>query len=78
MFCYVEYGDNYNRPHGRHWGGPGGRRPPPSPKEKENKKKIKKKRKKRKKTEKREKRKKGTMNNVKLLHMKCCFFPIFQ
>ena len=27
---------------------------------------------------KREKRKKGTKNNVKLLHIKCCFFPIFQ
>ena len=35
--------------------------------------------KKKEKKEKREKkeRKKGTMNNVKLLHMKCCFFPIF-
>ena len=36
------------------------------------------KQKKEKKEKKREKRKKGTMNNVKLLHMKCCFFPIFQ
>ena len=43
-----------------------------TPKEKEKKKK--KERKKRKK----EKKKKGTMNNVKLLHIKCCFFPIFQ
>ena len=46
-----------------------------SPKRK--KKKRKKKEKKRKKEKKKE-RKKGTMNNVKLLHIKCCFFPIFQ
>ena len=25
-----------------------------------------------------EKRKKGTMNNVKLLHTKCCFFQFFN
>ena len=50
----------------RHSGGLGDRRPPP-PKEKEKKKKRKKKKKKRK------KRKKGTMNSVKLLHIKCCF-----
>ena len=41
-----------------------------APKEKEKKEKRKKKKKER---EKREKRKKGTMNNVKLLHIKCCF-----
>ena len=31
-----------------------------------------------KKKEKRKKRKKGTMNNVKLLHIKCCFFQFFN
>ena len=63
------------------WGGLGGRRPPPPPqvKRKKEKKKKKKKKKREKKREKREKRKKGTMNNVKLLHMKCLFFfQIFQ
>ena len=47
---------------------------PPPPRKK------KKRKKKRKKGEKREKkeRKKGTMNNVKLLHIKCCFFLIFN
>ena len=56
--------------------GLGGRRPLPL-KEKEKKKKGKKKKKKR---EKREKRKKGTINNVKLLYIKCCFsnFSIVQ
>ena len=56
------------------WGGLGGRRPP---KEKEKTKKERKKRKKKKKEKrekKEEKRKKGTINNVKLLHIKCCFF----
>ena len=40
----------------------------------------KRKKKERKKREKKEnkERKKGTMNNVKLLHIKCCFYPIFQ
>ena len=40
----------------------------------------KKRKKKRKKKEKRkkEKRKKGTMNSVKLLHIKCCFFQFFN
>ena len=37
-----------------------------------------KKRKKRKKREKKKERKKGTMNNVKLLHIKCCFFQFFN
>ena len=41
------------------------------------KKKKRKKRKKRKKKKKKE-RKKGTMNNVNLLYIKCCYFPIFQ
>ena len=58
-------------------GGWGGRRPPPPPKEKEKKKKRKKKRKREKKRKKR-KRKKGTMNDVKLLHIKCCFFQFFN
>ena len=57
---------------GRHLGGQG--RPLSPSMKKEKREKIKKKEKK----EKREKRKKGTMNNVKLLHIKCCFFPIFQ
>ena len=50
--------------------GAGGRRLPPRKK---------KKRKKKKKVKKREKkeRKKLTMNNVKLLHIKCCFFRFF-
>ena len=56
-------------------GGWGGRRPP---KEKEKKKKRKKEKKKGKKREKKKERKKGTMNNVKLLHIKCCFFQIFN
>ena len=55
---------------GRHLRGLGAVAPPP--KEKEKKKKERKQRKKE------EKRKKGTINNVKLLHIKCCFFPIFQ
>ena len=42
------------------------------PKEKEKKKKRKKKKKKKEKERKKE-RKKGTMNNLKLLHIKCCF-----
>ena len=61
------------------WGGLGGRRPPPQGKRKKEKKKEKKekKRKKRKKERKKE-RKRGTMKNVKLLHMKCCFFQFFN
>ena len=47
---------------------------PSPPKEKEKRKKERKKRKNGKKKE----RKKGTMNNVKLLNIKCCFFLIFQ
>ena len=57
------------------WGGWGG---PSPPKEKEKRKKERKKKKKEKKKKKRKERKKGTMNNVNLLHIKCCYFPIFQ
>ena len=49
----------------------GGRRP------QEKKEKRKKKEKKKKKKKKKE-RKKGTMNDVKLLHIKCCFFQFFN
>ena len=60
----------------RHLGGAGGA---VAPQGKRKKKKRKKKRKKRKKREKkRKKRKKGTMNSVKLLHIKCCFFQFFN
>ena len=62
-------------------GGLGGPSPPPPlPKEKEKKKKERKKEKRERKEKKREKRKKGTMNSVKLLHIKCCFsnFSIVQ
>ena len=58
--------------------GLGGRPPLPQGKRKKKKwKKKKKKRKKRKKVGKKEK-KKGTMNNVKWLHIKCCFFSILS
>ena len=57
--------------------GAGGAVAPPPPREK--KKEKKKKRKKReKKKKKKKKRKKGTINNVKLLHIKCCFFQFFN
>ena len=56
----------------------GGGRPPQRKIKKKKKEKKKEKRKKRKKREKREKRKKGTMNSVKLLHIKCCFFQFFN
>ena len=52
--------------------GLGGRCPPENKKEKRKEKKKKKKKKKKK------ERKKGTMNNVKLLHIKCCFFQFFN
>ena len=61
----------------RHLGGGWGPSPPPPSKEEEKKKK-KKKRKRERKEKKREKRKKGTMNSVKLLHIKCCFFQFFK
>ena len=53
------------------WGAGG-----PSPKEKEKKKKERKKEKREKREKK--KKKKGTMNNVKLQHIKCCFFQFFN
>ena len=51
-----------------------------APKEKEKKKKKKKreKRKKENRKNREKKRKKGTMNSVKLLHIKCCFFQFFN
>ena len=55
------------------WGGWGAVAPPPRKKKKRKKERKKEKREKRKKE-----RKKGTMNNVKLLHIKCCFFQFFN
>ena len=65
--------DEVHQNQGRHlrWAG-GGPSPPPQGKRKKEKKK------KEKKEEKKEGRKKGTMNNVKLLHIKCCFFQFFN
>ena len=54
------------------WGGGGWGAVPRKNKKEKKRKKRKKKRKMRKKREKKEKRKKGTMNSVKLLHIKCC------
>ena len=59
----------------RHLGGLGA--VAPQGKRKKDKKKEKKKKRGRKR-EKWEKRKKGTMNSVKLLHIKCCFFQFFN
>ena len=59
-------------------GGWGGRRPPPTKKKEKKKKKKEKKEKRREKRERKKERKKGTMNNVKLLHIKCCFFQFFN
>ena len=56
------------------WGGWGPSPPPPRKKKKRKKKEKKRKEKKRRKKE----RKKWTMNNVKLLHIKCCFFQFFN
>ena len=61
---------------GASFGGAGGPSPPPPKKKKKRKKKEKKKKKK--KEKKKEKRKKRTMNNIKLLHIKCCFFQFFN
>ena len=58
----------------RHLGGWGRR----SPKETEKKKKRKEKKKKEKEKRKKRKRKKGTMNSVKLLHIKCSFFQFLN
>ena len=53
--------------------------PPQGKRKKEKKKKKKKKRKKEKEKRKKEKkRKNGTMNSVKLLHIKCCFYQFYQ
>ena len=60
---------------GRHLRGAGG---PSPPKEKEKRKKKEKKEKREKKERKKKERKKGTVNNVKLLHIKCCFFQFFN
>ena len=57
---------------GRHLRGLGGHRSP------RKKKKEKKQRKQRKKRKKEKNERKGTMNNVKLLHIKCCFFSNFS
>ena len=57
---------------GRHLRGAGGPSPPQGKRKKEKKKEKKEKREK--KREKKKERKKGTMNNVKLIHIKCCFF----
>ena len=58
----------------RHWGGARGPSPPLRKKKKRKKeKKERKKEKRERKEKKREKRKKGTMNSVKLLHIKCFF-----
>ena len=60
------------------WGGLGSPRPRPPPQGKRKKKKKEKERKKRKKIRTKKGRKNGTMNNVKLLHIKCCFFQFFN
>ena len=56
--------------------GAGGAVAPQGKRKKEKRKKKEKKKKKKKK--KKKERKKGTMNNVKLLHIKCCFFQFFN
>ena len=61
---------------GRHLRGAGGAVAPQGKRKKEKKKERKKK--KEEKMEKKTERKKGTMNNVKLLHIKCCFFQFFN
>ena len=53
------------------WGGWGAVAP-------QGKRQKKEKKEKREKKKKRKERKKGTMNTVNLLHIKCCYFPIFQ
>ena len=53
--------------------------PPPPPQGKRKKrKKERKKRKKKKREKKRKRKKRTTMNDVKLLHIKCCFFQFFN
>jgi hypothetical protein len=61
------------------YGGLGAVAPPQiNRKKKKKEKKERKKEKRERKEKKREKRKKGTMNSVKLLHIKCCFFQFFN
>ena len=61
------------------WGGLGGAVAPQGKRKKKKKEEKKeKKEKKRKKEEKKKERKKGTINNVKLLHIKCCFSQLFN
>ena len=59
-------------------GGAGGPSPPPPPPRKKKKEKKKEKKEKREKKRKKKERKKETMNNVKLLHIKCWFFQFFN
>ena len=67
-------------PSGASFEGAGGAVAPPQGKRKKNKRKKKKKKKEKreKKKKKKKERKKGTMNKVKLLHIKCCFFQFFN
>ena len=75
-YDYSDSGYNINQlKPGASFEGAGG--PSPSPKEKEKKRKKRKKRKKKEKKGKKE-RKKRTMDDVKLLHIKCCFFQFFN
>ena len=59
----------------RHLGGAGGAVAPQGKRKKEKKERKKEKREKKRK---KRKRKKGTMNDVKLLQIKCCFFQFFN
>ena len=59
-------------------GGWGAVAPFPGKRKKKKRKKKRKKEKREKKKKKKKERKKGTMNNVKLLHIKCCFFQFFN
>jgi len=73
MFEFVLVAEDVSatKPDASFWGGAGGRRPQGKRKKERKKEKREKKRIKR-------KRKKGTMNDVKLLHIKCCFFQFFN
>ena len=66
-----------HRSRGVIWGGLGGRRPPPQGKRKKEKKKEKKKKEKKEK-KRRKKERRELWINVKLLHIKCCFFSNFS
>ena len=74
----VRFKSSYKHAQRRHLGGLGGRRPLRKKKKRKKRKKERKKEKRERKEKKREKRKKGTMNSVKLLHIKCCFFQFFN